>query len=124
MKKFKRIFYPIYLVVITFVLIISFNIYDSLELFKQWGWFRYFSDLPFMVRDLLVFMCLLMVVELVSENVHLISSKGKIANLEKEIMHLKARLYDQKEHEREEIEEEDDEEDSDEDENEDYLAQN
>lgn len=77
-----------------------------------------------MVRDLLVFMCLLMVVELVSENVHLISSKGKIANLEKEIMHLKARLYDQKEHEREEIEEEDDEEDSDEDENEDYLAQN
>jgi hypothetical protein len=96
MKKFKSIFYPIYLVVVVLVLTISFNIFESLELFKKWGLFKYFSDLPYMARDLLIFLSALMVIELIAENVHLFSIKGKIAKYEEEITNLKARLYDQK----------------------------
>ena len=77
MKKFKRIFYPIYLVVIVLVLIVSFNIYEALELFKIWGWFRYFSDLPYMGRDLMIFLCSLMLVEIVAENLHIARLKAR-----------------------------------------------
>ena len=94
MKKFKKIFYPIYLVVIVLVLIIAFNIYEALELFKQWGWFKYFSDLPYMGRDLMVFLCLLMLIELVAENFHIADLKSKNGALEQKITELKAKLYD------------------------------
>jgi hypothetical protein len=115
MKKFKRIFYPIYLVVIVLVLIIAFNIYDALELFKQWGWFKYFSDLPYMGRDLMIFLCLLMLVELVAENFHIADLKSKRKELEQKITELKAKLYDKSQGEiiEPEEEEEDEEEEDD-----------
>ena len=64
MKKIKLIFYPIYLLTIIAVLLLSADIYTSLDLMQQWGWFRYFSDLPLLGRNLLLFLCGLMVVEL------------------------------------------------------------
>lgn len=65
MKKFKLIFYPIYLLTIIAVLLISADIYTSLDLMQQWGWFRYFSDLPLMGRNLLLFLSGMMLVELI-----------------------------------------------------------
>lgn len=65
MKKFKLIFYPIYVLTIIAVLLLSADIYTSLDLMQQWGWYRYFSDLPLMGRNLLVFLCVLMLTELV-----------------------------------------------------------
>lgn len=115
MKKFKQIFYPIYILAVIFVLLVSFNIYDSLELFKKWGWFRYFSDLPYMVRDLMVFLSLLMVVELVLENIQMIRLKGKISEMEDEITRLKARLFDKSEEQKLQEEPEEDEEKDDDD---------
>ncbi len=94
MKRFKTIFYPVYLIVIVLVLLIAFNIYDSLELFKRWGWYRYFSDLPIMGRNLLVFLCLLMTTEIAIENFSLIGSRSKVKKLNREIESLKAKLYD------------------------------
>lgn len=105
MKKFKRIFYPIYLIVIVLVLIVSFNIYEALELFKIWGWFKYFSDLPYMGRDLMIFLCALMLVELVAENVHIARLKAKTDEKDQKILNLKAKLYDKAEDEESEIEE-------------------
>lgn len=95
MKKFKTFFYPLYIIVVILVLLVSLNIFESLELFKKWGFFKYFSDLPYMARDLLVFLSLLMVVELISENVHLLSLRGRVSKLEEEVLKLKAKLYDQ-----------------------------
>ena len=97
MKKFKRIFYPIYLVVIVLVLIVSFNIYEALELFKIWGWFRYFSDLPYMGRDLMIFLCSLMLVEIVAENLHIARLKARSDEKDQKIVDLKAKLYDKAE---------------------------
>lgn len=114
MKKFKRIFYPIYLVVIVLVLIISFNIYEALELFKVWGWFKYFSDLPYMGRDLMIFLCVLMIVEIVAENYQIQGQKGKIRSLEDKVMELKAKLYDKSEGEDPGLDEDEEEVDPDE----------
>ena len=97
MKKFKRIFYPIYLVIIALVLIISFNIYEALELFKIWAWFKYFSDLPYMGRDLMIFLCLLMIIELVAENIHIARMKARANENDQNIIDLKAKLYDKSE---------------------------
>ena len=69
MRKFKSVFYPIYILTIVLVVIMSFNIYESLELLREWGWFKYFSDLPFIGRNLLLFLCGLMAIELAVENV-------------------------------------------------------
>lgn len=99
MKKFKTFFYPIYLVVIVLVLLISFNIYEALELFKTWGWFKYFSDLPYMGRNLMVFLTILMAIELVAENIHLMKWRGRISGLQKEVTELKAKLYDKSQQE-------------------------
>ena len=102
MKRFKTFFYPIYIVVIVLVLLIALNIYDALELFKRWGWFKYFSDLPFMARDLLVFLAALMSIELIIENISIFGSRGKHRSLEQEIIELKAKLYDKSQEEQEE----------------------
>jgi uncharacterized protein YqgQ len=97
MKKFKQIFYPTYLIVVVLVLIIAFNIYDALELFKQWGWFKYFSDLPYMGRDLMVFLCVLMLAEIVAENYHIATLKARRKEQDQLITELKAKLYDKAE---------------------------
>ena len=105
MKKFKRIFYPIYLIVIVLVLIVSFNIYESLELFKIWGWFKYFSDLPYMGRDLMIFLCALMLVELVAENIHIARLKARADEKDQKVIDLKAKLYDKAEGEEMDLDE-------------------
>ena len=64
MKKVKLIFYPVYLLTIVAVLVLSIDIYSSLDLMQRWGWYRYFSDLPLMGRNLLIFLCIMMVAEL------------------------------------------------------------
>ena len=107
MKKFKIFFYPLYIFVIILVLMISFNIYDSLELFKRWGWFKYFSDLPFMIRNLMVFLTILMAVELVIENISLMKTRSRNKLLEGEVTDLKARLYDKKQDDDEEDDDDD-----------------
>ena len=113
MKKFKTFFYPIYILVIIMVLMISFNIYDSLELFKRWGWFKYFSDLPFMIRNLMVFLTFLMAVELVIENISLIKTYSRNKSLEREVTDLKAKLFDKGQEEEEEDDEDEGGEDED-----------
>ncbi|MFT4738830.1 MAG: hypothetical protein ACI92W_002954 [Paraglaciecola sp.] len=65
MKKIKLIFYPIYVLTIAAVLLLSADIYASLDVMQQWGWYKYFSDLPLLGRNLLLFLCSMMVLELV-----------------------------------------------------------
>jgi hypothetical protein len=69
MKTFKRIFYPLYIVTIILVAIVSFDIMESLTVLQSWGFWKYFNDLPFIGRNLILFLSLLMVVELVIENI-------------------------------------------------------
>lgn len=100
MKRFKTIFYTIYLITIFLVLLISYNIYESLELFKKIGWYKYFSDLPYLGRNLLYYLTALMVLEIIVENISLFGKRKKISSMKKEIIELKSRLFDQAENEK------------------------
>ena len=62
-----------------------------------------------MGRNLLVFLCFLMLTELVIENISICKTSVRVKKLESEIINLKAKLYDrlQDEEDDEEIEDED-----------------
>ena len=75
MRKFKMVFYPIYILTIILVVVMSFNISEALHLLQQWGWFKYFSDLPVMGRNLLLFMSSLMAIELLIQRAQIFRLK-------------------------------------------------
>ena len=102
MKKFKRIFYPIYLIMTIWM--IYFTIDSLMNMEQTLAWFNEkFSAQsgPFWVMLLYLVMSLLMLVELVVENIHIRQLKRDIPDLEEEIVRLKAKLFDQGESEEE-----------------------
>jgi hypothetical protein len=106
MKKFKSIFYPIYLIMtlwmIYFTLDSMMNIEDTMTWFNE-----KFSEQsgPFWVLMLYFVMSVLMLIELVAENIHLRELKSEIPDLQDEIVRLKAKLFDKGEGEEDEQEE-------------------
>lgn len=119
MKKFKRIFYPIYLI---FTLGFAYLAIDSLlNMESTLGWFNERFDVlnqPYWIMAFFLIMALLMIVEMIVENVHIHQVKGGIEDLEDEIVRLKAKLFDQMdgdEDDNEEGDEGDDDEDDDDD---------
>ena len=99
MNIFKSVFNVIYIATILAVLVVSFNIIESLELFKNWGWYKYFSDLPFLGRNLLLFLCFLMSMEFVLERVMLKKQKGEMVDNEAKIKDLENQLYEKSQEE-------------------------
>lgn len=96
MRKFKLFFYPIYLVAIFVVLYYSIDILNNMDAYKEK------LDMTFAMRQLprylmlsFIVLCVLMLIELVAENFHIINLKRKARNAEKEVLRLKARLYDE-----------------------------
>lgn len=63
MKKLKYIFYPIYLLTILLLVVISADIEQSISFLQQVGVIRYFSDIPLLGRNLLIFLAVLMSIE-------------------------------------------------------------
>jgi hypothetical protein len=51
---------------------------ESLEVLQKMGIYRYFSDLPYLGRNLVLFLCGLMIVELIVENVQLRIVRNKM----------------------------------------------
>lgn len=70
MRKIKLIFYPIYLLTILLVIAISLNIIESIQYLQKIGMVRYISDLPYLGRNLLLFLAGLMIIEFVIQNIH------------------------------------------------------
>lgn len=94
MKTFKLIFYPIYILITLSVIWISVDIFHALEIFQSWGWFKYFSELPSLGRNLLIVLSALLVIELVIENLHLKASKKQLKLSQEENKDLQNRLYE------------------------------
>lgn len=94
MKRFKYIFYPIYLVITVATLWVAFDIFHALEIFQSWGWFKYFSELPGLGRNLLWTLCGLMIIEFVVENIQLRTNKKQLKAAKEEIKDLQDKLYD------------------------------
>jgi len=94
MKLFKALFYIVYIPSIVIVLLISINLYDALDLFKDWGWFKYFSDLPVLGRKLLYTLCALMTLELIVENIYTNRIARQLKDTKAEVKKLEGQLYD------------------------------
>ena len=113
MKKFKRIFYPIYLILTVWMIYFSIDSMMNLEETRAWFDEKFSAEKgPFWVIFLYLFMSLLMLVEIVAENIQIRQLKNEIPDLEEEIIRLKAKLFDKGEGvESEEEEDLDDDED-------------
>lgn len=94
MKIFKLIFYPIYIVITLVTLWVAFDMFEALEILKAWGWFKYFSELPILGRNLLWVLGTLLIIEFVIENLHLKKDRKRLKAAEGEIKDLQDRLYE------------------------------
>ena len=107
MRKFKRIFYPIYL-----IFILAAGYFAIRSLFKMDQMLLWYQDTfsetsgPYWIAIILCLLSLLMLVSLIAENIHLKQIKDSIPEFEDEIVRLKAKLFDQSD-----VSDEDDEED-------------
>jgi len=112
MSKFKRVFYPIYLIFALGFLYLSFDSLLNME--RMLAWFHQQFSLesqPFIIMTFLLLLVLMMLIEIIVENIHIHRLKNRLPDLEDQITKLKARLYDQ--------EDQDDGEEDDDDENDD-----
>jgi hypothetical protein len=64
MKKLKYIFYPVYLLTILMLIVLSVDIQESILFLQKVGLIRYFSDIPMLGRNLLIFLAAMMSIEL------------------------------------------------------------
>ncbi|WP_258102958.1 hypothetical protein [Marinoscillum sp. MHG1-6] len=96
MKKFKLIFYPIYVLAMLVVLYYSIDILANMDAYKEKVPIHMvFKDIPVYALSIYILLSLIMVVELVAENLHIIKLKKRAETAEKEVLTLKAKLYDE-----------------------------
>lgn len=95
MKKFRLIFYPVYLLTVFLVLYYSIDILANMETYKEK------IDMTFALRKLpvylmvtFIFLGVLMLVEVVVENVRSYRLNQRLKKAEAQVIEYKARLYD------------------------------
>ncbi|MFY0626150.1 MAG: hypothetical protein JXR07_07645 [Reichenbachiella sp.] len=93
MRKFKTFFYGIYFLFFTFSAFIALN-YENLVLHWDWDPIGTWTGLIRFVLKLGGVGLALFGIEIIVENIHLFSKRRKIKSLEKEVLDIKARLYD------------------------------
>lgn len=93
MKKFKSIFYGIYILYFAFSAFVAFY-YEKIVLHWDWDWISTWTGLIRFVLQMGAVGSLLFITEIIVENIHLISKRSKIKALENEVLDLKAKLYD------------------------------
>lgn len=100
MKKFKTYFYGLYVLYLTFSLLIA-VFYEDLVLHWDWDPIQTWTGLIRLVLQVGGVGVVLLVVEIIVENIHLSAKTTKINSLESEIQSLKAKLYDKSQEESE-----------------------
>lgn len=93
MKKFKTFFYGIYILYFAFSAFIALN-YEKIVLHWDWDWISTWTGLIRLVLQMGGVGTILFITEIIVENIHLASKRSKIKTLEKEVIDLKAKLYD------------------------------
>ncbi|MFY0605639.1 MAG: hypothetical protein JXR10_02930 [Cyclobacteriaceae bacterium] len=104
MKKFKLIFYPIYIVAVLLVLIFGLEILLNMEAYKEKFYSNLFSQsgsnlwslkfIPYYLMGTFLFLGSLMSIEWVIENFQLMDLRRKLRKAEEEVMLYKSKLYD------------------------------
>ncbi|MFT6882444.1 MAG: hypothetical protein ACI83W_001516 [Marinoscillum sp.] len=104
MKKFKLIFYPIYIVAALLILIFGLEILANMESYKEKFYSNLFSQsgsnlwslkyIPYYLMGIFLFLGTLMSIEWILENFQLMELRRKLKKAEGEVLHYKAKLYD------------------------------
>lgn len=101
MRNFKLIFKIIYVIVALVTIYFSFDILLNLDSYKEDITLEDFSfytkKVPVYVTSLFIFLGVLMLVEIISENLLIMRLRAKLKKAEEETMKYKARLFDQSE---------------------------
>lgn len=96
MKKFKRVFYLLYLLFFCFGGFLAIN-YEDIVLKWDWDFIDTWAGLLRFVLKLGAFGLILFFIEIVVENIHIFALNKKIKTLEADILDLKGKLYDKSE---------------------------
>lgn len=94
MKKLKLYFYLIYVIFLVFCSLVAVY-YEDLVLNMDWDPIDTWTGLIRFVLKLGGVGLVLLIIEVILENIHLFGKNRKIKSLEKEILELKAKMYDQ-----------------------------
>ena len=101
MRNFKLIFKIIYVIVALVTIYFSFDILLNLDSYKEDITLEDFSfytkKVPVYVTSLFIFLGVLMLLEIISENLLIMGLRAKLKKAEEETMKYKARLFDQSE---------------------------
>lgn len=97
MKKFRIIFYAVYIVTVLVVLYFCIDIMLHKASYMEKINFSTIKKLPGYTIVLLLFLSTLMIVEFVVESAQIMSLRRQLTNKEKEVLALKAKLYDKAE---------------------------
>lgn len=99
MRKFKLIFYPLYVIIALGVLYFSVDILVNTDSYKAKVDFGMLRTLPYYVVTLTLIMSVLMVIEFGVDIFDKVGLKNRLKKAEQEILELKARLYDESQQE-------------------------
>ncbi len=99
MKKFKSIFYGIYILYFVFSAFVAFY-YEKIVLHWDWDWISTWTGLIRFVLQMGAVGSMLFITEIIIENIHLFSKRNNIKVLESQILDLKAKLYDKSSNDR------------------------
>ena len=94
MKRFKTFFYGVYLLFFSFCAFLAF-FYEELVLDWDWDPINTWTGLIRFVLKMGGIGLILFLLEIIIENIHLFTKNRKIKKLEKEVLEIKASLYDQ-----------------------------
>lgn len=94
MKRFKLIFHIIYILITLVVMYFSIDILMNTEEYLSKVKLSAYIKFPKYIMGIFLFMSVLMIVEFILRIMSLQNVRGQVGNLEKEVMELKAKLYD------------------------------
>ncbi len=94
MRRFFIIYYAIYGLIILLVFYVASHVVQLLNSLKEWGWYTYYSELPSLAGKLMYFIGFVMVISMGIELFFKFKKRDKLKTLEKEVLTLKAKLYD------------------------------
>jgi len=96
MRKFKRIFYILYLLLAVSLLYVSIDALLDINAFLTWYDSRISVEAqPYVIAVLFLILTLSMLIEILVENLHIRRIKNQLPAYEEQITQLKAKLYDQ-----------------------------
>ena len=119
MKRFKLIFQIFYVLIALTVLYFSIDILVNTEQYLSKIKLSSYIKFPKYIMVAFLIMAIMMIVSFVMERMNVYKIKDGIEDLEEEIIHLKAKLYDKGNEEGDSEDEDDDEEESEDDDSED-----